>query len=67
MASLLPAPRRITVSNLSLASKHSNNPNAEPGVEVRDDKLTVEALGDGSYRRAVIGTSAQVPTSNDGQ
>ncbi|CEJ92270.1 Putative Cupin 2 [[Torrubiella] hemipterigena] len=66
MASLLPAPRRITASNLSLPSKYSDNENAEPGVEVHDDKLTVEALGDGSYRRAVIGTSTQVPTSNDG-
>lgn len=63
----LPAPRRITASNLSLPSQHASDEHAEPGVEVRDDKLVVEALGDGSYRRAVIGTSVQVPTKNDGQ
>lgn len=63
----LPAPRRITASNLSLPSQYAKDEHAEPGVEVRDDRLVVEALGDGSYRRAVIGTSAQVPTKNDGQ
>ena len=62
----LRAPRRITVSNLSLPSSHGSDHDAEPGVEVRDDKLVVEALGDGSYRRAVIATNAQIPTKNDG-
>lgn len=63
----LRAPRRITASNLSLPSSHATDQDAEPGVEVRDDKLVIEALGDGSYRRAVIATNAQVPTKNDGQ
>ncbi|TQV90949.1 hypothetical protein V2A60_008409 [Cordyceps javanica] len=62
----LDAPRRITASNLPLPSKYLGEANAEPGVEVSDEKLVIESLGDGSFRRGVIGTSRQVPTTNDG-
>ncbi len=63
----LPAPRRITASNLPVPSHLSGDPHAEPGVEIRDERLVVKPLLDGSYRRAVIATSPQVPTKNDGQ
>lgn len=63
----LPAPRRITASNLPLPSQHANNEQAEPGVEVQVDDLTVDSLFDGSLRRAVIGTHKKIPTSNNGQ
>lgn len=63
----LPAPRRITASNLPLPSHHASDEHAEPGVELRDERLIVESLFDGSFRRAVIATSTQVPTKNDGQ
>lgn len=63
----LPAPRRITASNLPVPSHLSSDPHAEPGVEVRDERLVVKPLLDGSYRHAVIATSPQVPTKNDSQ
>lgn len=63
----LPAPRRITTSNLTLPSQHANDSSIEPGVEVKVDNLKVNSLLDGSYRRAVIGTSKHFPTKNDGQ
>jgi hypothetical protein len=63
----LPAPRRITASNLPLASHHTSDEHAEPGVEVKVENLEVQPLFDGSLRRAVVATSKQVPTSNDGQ
>ncbi|KHN94906.1 cupin 2 [Metarhizium album ARSEF 1941] len=62
----LPAPRRITASNLPLPSHHATDDHAEPGVEVKVDDLEVQSLFDGSFRRAVIGTSKQLPTKNDG-
>ncbi|OAA60196.1 cupin 2 [Akanthomyces lecanii RCEF 1005] len=62
----LPAPRRITASNLPLPSHLVSDPYVEPGVEVRDEKLVAQPLLDGSFRRAVIATSSQVPTKNDG-
>ncbi|KAK8072255.1 hypothetical protein PG996_005603 [Apiospora saccharicola] len=61
----LPAPRRITASNLPLASDHSHQ-TAEPGVEVKVDTLECQPLMDGSLVRAVVATEKQVPTSNDG-
>lgn len=63
----LPAPRRITASNLPLPSEHANDEHAEPGVEVKVDTLEVQPLFDGSLRRAIVGTSKQFPPSNDGQ
>ncbi len=63
----LPAPRRITASNLPLPSKHANDENAEPGVEVKVDTLQVDPMLNGALMRAVVATSKQVPTSNDGQ
>lgn len=63
----LPAPRRITASNLPLPSHLFSVPYAELGVKVRDEKLVVQPLLDGSFRRAVIATNPQVPTKNDGQ
>ncbi|OBT61225.1 hypothetical protein VE03_08707 [Pseudogymnoascus sp. 23342-1-I1] len=62
----LPAPRRITASNLTLPSQHANDSSIEPGVEVKVDNLKVEPLFDGSLRRAVIGTSKHFPIKNDG-
>ncbi|KAI2624510.1 hypothetical protein GGS21DRAFT_541239 [Xylaria nigripes] len=62
----LPAPRRITASNLPLASHHASNEHAEPGVEVKVDTLEVVPLFDGSLRRAVVATSKSFPPSNDG-
>ncbi|KFY29882.1 hypothetical protein V494_08400 [Pseudogymnoascus sp. VKM F-4513 (FW-928)] len=62
----LPAPRRITTSNLPLPSQHANDSSIEPGVEVKVDNLKVDPLFDGSLRRAVIGTSTHFPIKNDG-
>ncbi|KAK3906036.1 hypothetical protein C8A05DRAFT_30106 [Staphylotrichum tortipilum] len=62
----LPAPRRITASNLPLPSPHHDNPTVEPGVEVKIDSLPVDALLDGTLMRAVVATSKQIPTTNDG-
>lgn len=63
----LPAPRRITASNLPLPSHHHGDEHAEPGVEVKVDNLQVDSLLDGTLMRAVVATSKQIPTSNDGQ
>lgn len=63
----LPAPRRITASNLSLAHHHAGDEHAEPGVEVKVDTLECQPLLDGTLVRAVVATSKQIPTSNDGQ
>ncbi|KAI1176516.1 hypothetical protein F4777DRAFT_578013 [Nemania sp. FL0916] len=64
----LPAPRRITASNLPLASHQvtGGHEHAEPGVEVSDEKLECTPLFDGSLVRAIVATSKKVPTSNDG-
>ncbi|OAR01229.1 hypothetical protein LLEC1_00181 [Akanthomyces lecanii] len=62
----LPAPRRITASNLPLPSSLSSDPQAEPGIEVRDERLDVQPLLDGSFRRAMVATSLRIPTKNDG-
>ncbi len=63
----LPAPRRITASNLPLPSSQDSNHTAEPGVEVKVDSLPVDPLLNGTLMRAVVATSKQIPTSNDGQ
>ncbi|KAH9986984.1 hypothetical protein F4779DRAFT_291045 [Xylariaceae sp. FL0662B] len=62
----LPTPRRITASNLPLPSYHPNDEHAEPGVEVKVDNLESQPLLNGTLMRAVVATSKQVPTSNDG-
>ncbi|KAF3761913.1 hypothetical protein M406DRAFT_358138 [Cryphonectria parasitica EP155] len=64
----LPAPRRITASNLPLPSQHANDEHAEPGVEVRVDSLDCPPIPgfDGVLRRARVATNKQVPASNDG-
>ncbi|KAI1499115.1 hypothetical protein F5X99DRAFT_431002 [Biscogniauxia marginata] len=62
----LPAPRRITASNLPLPSHHVNDEHAEPGVEVKVDSLECQPLLGGTLMRAVVATSKQIPTSNDG-
>ncbi|KAK4235643.1 hypothetical protein C8A03DRAFT_46247 [Achaetomium macrosporum] len=59
-------PRRIMASNLPLPSNIRSDEHAEPGVEVRVDTLKAEPLLDGTLMRAVVATSKQVPTSNDG-
>lgn len=63
----LPPPRRITASNLPLPSHRGNDENAEPGVEVKIDTLQTNSLLGGTLVRAVVATSKQIPTSNDGQ
>ncbi len=63
----LPAPRRITASNLPLPSHHHGDEHAEPGVEIKIDSLPVDSLLDGTLMRAVVATSKRIPTSNDGQ
>ncbi|KAJ4413889.1 hypothetical protein N0V82_008244 [Gnomoniopsis sp. IMI 355080] len=64
----LPAPRRITASNLPLPSHHANDEYAEPGVEVRVDTLECLPIPglDGVLRKAAIATEKKIPTSNDG-
>ncbi|KAI1108355.1 hypothetical protein F5Y14DRAFT_436525 [Nemania sp. NC0429] len=62
----LPAPRRITASNLPLASHHAGDEHAEPGVEVKVDELETVPIFDGILVRAVVATNKQIPTSNDG-
>ncbi|KAI0021388.1 hypothetical protein F4780DRAFT_738166 [Xylariomycetidae sp. FL0641] len=62
----LPAPRRITASNLPLPSSHANDEHAEPGVEVKVDTLQVDSVLDGLLMRARVATAKQLPTSNDG-
>ncbi|KAK8061173.1 hypothetical protein PG997_015394 [Apiospora hydei] len=39
---------------------------AEPGVEVKADTLEAQPILGGSLVRYIVGTNAQVPTSNDG-
>jgi hypothetical protein len=63
----LPPPRRITASNLTLPSQHRSDKHAEPGVEIKIDSLQVESILGGTLMRAMVATSKQVPTSNDGQ
>ncbi|KAL2167578.1 hypothetical protein VTG60DRAFT_1089 [Thermothelomyces hinnuleus] len=62
----LPAPRRITASNLPLPSQYDGDEHAEPGVEIKIDNLKAESLLDGALLRSMVATSKQVPTSNDG-
>ncbi|KAL2129163.1 hypothetical protein VTI74DRAFT_8157 [Chaetomium olivicolor] len=62
----LPAPRRITASNLPLPSHYHGDEHAEPGVEIKIDKLKVDSLFDGALMRVAVATNKQVPTSNDG-
>ncbi|KAK7936630.1 uncharacterized protein PG986_015068 [Apiospora aurea] len=63
----LPAPRRIVASNLPLPAASAGDAGAEPGVEVKVDTLEAHPILGGSLVRYIVGTNAQVPTSNDGQ
>jgi hypothetical protein len=63
----LPAPRRITASNLPLPSQYHGDEHAEPGVEIKIDNLKVDSLLNGTLMRARVATSKQIPTINDGQ
>ena len=63
----LPAPRRVTASNLPLPSQYAGDEHAEPVVEIKIDNLRLDPLLDGTLMRAVVATSKQIPTSNDGQ
>ncbi|AEO62603.1 1b2844b6-c5f2-449d-be1c-e71fd29174be [Thermothielavioides terrestris] len=62
----LPAPRRITASNLPLPSQYHGDEHAEPGVEIKIDNLKVDSLLNGTLMRARVATSKQIPTINDG-
>ncbi|KAI6089606.1 hypothetical protein F4821DRAFT_256609 [Hypoxylon rubiginosum] len=63
---LLPAPRRITASNLPLGGHDAANSHSEPGVEVLVDTIDPEPILGGALMRARIASSKTVPTSNDG-
>ncbi|KAI1272660.1 hypothetical protein F5Y07DRAFT_403146 [Xylaria sp. FL0933] len=63
---LLPAPRRITASNLPLSASDAPSVKAEPAVEVLDDTLNLEPILGGSLARARLATHKKIPTSNDG-
>ena len=63
----IPPPRRIAASNLPLPSQYRGDEHAEPGVEVKVDSLQVDSLLEGTLMRAVVATSKQIPTTNDGQ
>lgn len=62
----LPAPRRITASNLPLEHTSAANLHSEPGVEVLVDTLNPEPILGGALMRARVASSKKVPTSNDG-
>ncbi|OTA56782.1 hypothetical protein K449DRAFT_437624 [Hypoxylon sp. EC38] len=62
----LPAPRRITASNLPLVKSNVAKPNSEPGVEVLVETLKLDPIPGGSLLRARVASSKKVPTSNDG-
>ncbi|KAI0838137.1 hypothetical protein F5Y06DRAFT_50611 [Hypoxylon sp. FL0890] len=62
----LPAPRRITASNLPLVETNTVKSNSEPGVEVLVDTLTPDPILGGALMRARVASSKKVPTSNDG-
>ncbi|KAH9883984.1 hypothetical protein F4778DRAFT_577665 [Xylariomycetidae sp. FL2044] len=59
----LPAPRRITASNLPLDRVEHD---AEPAVEVMVDVLEQEPILGGALVRSRVATAPQVPSSNDG-
>lgn len=65
-APFLPAPRRITASNLPLSAPGASESKTEPAVEVLEDTLALEPIFGGSLVRARIATHKGVPTSNDG-
>ncbi|KAI0415200.1 hypothetical protein F5X98DRAFT_376978 [Xylaria grammica] len=65
-APLLPGPRRIIASNLTLSASSAPNAKTEPAVEVRDETLLVEPILGGSLARARVATHKKIPTSNDG-
>ncbi|KAI1411343.1 hypothetical protein F5Y13DRAFT_56992 [Hypoxylon sp. FL1857] len=62
----LPAPRRITASNLPLVESNAGKSDSEPGVEVLVDTLTPDPILGGALMRARVASSKKVPTSNDG-
>ncbi|KAI2465453.1 hypothetical protein F4781DRAFT_25289 [Annulohypoxylon bovei var. microspora] len=62
----LPAPRRITASNLPLAESSTAKPHSEPNVEVLVDSLPLDPILGGVLMRARVASSKKVPTSNDG-
>ncbi|KAI1206663.1 uncharacterized protein F4807DRAFT_219513 [Annulohypoxylon truncatum] len=62
----LPAPRRITASNLPLAESSTAKAHSEPGVEVLVDSLPPDPIMGGVLMRARVASSKRVPTSNDG-
>ncbi|KAI1845016.1 hypothetical protein JX266_008809 [Neoarthrinium moseri] len=62
----LPAPKRITASNLPLPAPAASDETAEPGVEVKIDTLVPESIMGGLYHKTSVATAKKVPTSNDG-
>ncbi|KAI0602668.1 hypothetical protein F4775DRAFT_149434 [Biscogniauxia sp. FL1348] len=64
--SSLPAPKRITASNLPLGRSGAAEPHTEPAVEVVVDTLEPEPILGGSLARARVASNNRVPTSNDG-
>ena len=65
-SSPLPAPRRITASNLPLPGARAAEKGAEPGVHVAVDVLDPQPIMGGSILRSRVATNKQIPTSNDG-
>ncbi|KAI1087916.1 hypothetical protein F5B19DRAFT_40764 [Rostrohypoxylon terebratum] len=61
----LPAPRRITASNLPLAESITAKPHSEPGVEVLVDSLSPDPILGGALMRARVASSKKFPVSND--
>ncbi|KAI1261658.1 hypothetical protein F5Y18DRAFT_196449 [Xylariaceae sp. FL1019] len=63
----IPAPQRITASNLPISASTAADPKSEPGVEVIVDTLPVDPIaGLPELGRARVATTKSVPASNDG-
>ncbi|KAI1500036.1 hypothetical protein F5X99DRAFT_261483 [Biscogniauxia marginata] len=62
----LPAPKRITASNLPLQRSGAAKLHTEPAVEVVVDTLEPQAILGVLLARARVASSVRVPTSNDG-